>query len=117
LIKVTVVVCPVGRRIVGPGKVPLNVHILVLVPGRIWISVTAAVREMFELVKTLGMTSGLENAGTLTASVGATATTPRDVPTRIPAIRTAVRRGCSGTFTASPQVGMEPRRRQPPGFL
>src|SRR3954470_3042211 len=59
---VRLVGCPVGRRIVGPGKIPLKVHIFVGWPGKIGTSVSAATNVTVGAVRTGGIWSGAVSA-------------------------------------------------------
>ena len=61
--KVTLVVCPVGLRIVIPGYVPPYVHMFVHGPSRICTHVSSIPIETFASVLTGGKSNGCEKGG------------------------------------------------------
>src|SRR4029434_4589609 len=72
-VKVTLVVCPVGLRIVSPGYVPPYVHMLVQGPSSIWTQASSIPIETFALVLTGGKSKGRENGagGGVGVAIGA----------------------------------------------
>ena len=61
--KMTLVVCPVGLRIVNHGYVPPYVHMFVHGPSRICTHVSSIPIETFASVATGGKTNGCEKGG------------------------------------------------------
>src|SRR5207249_11678150 len=60
LVKVTLVVCPVGLRIVNPGYVPPYVHMLVHGPSKICTHASSIPIDTFASVATGGKSRGCE---------------------------------------------------------
>ncbi len=69
-VKVTLVVCPVGLRIVNPGYVPPYVHIFVHGPSRICTHPSSILIETFAFVLTGGKTRGFEKGTGVGVGVG-----------------------------------------------
>jgi len=76
-VKVTLVVCPVGLRIVNPGYVPPYVHIFVHGPSRICTHASSIPIETFASVLTGGKSKGCEKGGGVGVGV---AVEPEDGP-------------------------------------
>src|ERR1051325_8397448 len=60
LVKVTWVVCPVGRRIVRPGYVPPYVHMFVHGPSRIWMHAASMLTDTLASPLAGGTNNGCE---------------------------------------------------------